>query len=54
MKTIIAALVAASAVASVASVADAQPRRDDTQQHRRHVRVCTVRHHHRVCTWSWR
>ena len=51
MKTIIAALIVASAIGSVAS---AQPRHDDRQQHRRHVKVCTVRHHHRVCTWAWR
>jgi hypothetical protein len=47
MKTLIAAIIAATAIGSMSTAAQAAP-------HRRHVRVCTVRHHHRVCTWAWR
>jgi hypothetical protein len=45
MKTIIAALIAASAIASFATGADARPH---------HRMVCTWHHHHRVCHPVWR
>jgi hypothetical protein len=47
MKSFIAAVIAVAAIASTATVAQAMP-------HRHHVKVCTMHHHHRVCTWAWR
>ncbi len=44
MKTIIAAVIAATALASVASVAEARP-------WHHHHKVCRMHHHHRVCSW---
>jgi hypothetical protein len=43
MKKLIAIALAASALAALASTADARP------HHRE--RVCFMRHHHRVCSW---
>jgi hypothetical protein len=45
MKTLIAALVAVTALTAFATTADAHP------HHGRHHH-CAVRHHHRVCWWS--
>ena len=47
MKKLIAVALAASALASLAGTADARP-------HRHQVRVCSMHHHHRVCTMVWR
>lgn len=47
MKTFVASLIALAALAAIAAPADAGP-------HRRHVKVCRIAHHHRVCRWVWR
>jgi hypothetical protein len=44
MKTVIAIAMAAATVAAVAPAANARP-------HHRPHKVCTIRHHHRVCRW---
>jgi hypothetical protein len=44
MKTIIAAVIAATAIASLAGAADARPH---------HRVVCTWHHHHKVCRSAW-
>lgn len=49
MKALVTALVAAVAVASLASAADAGP-----MHHRHAMKVCSMHHHHRVCRTVWR
>ena len=46
MKKVLAVVLTASVLAALAGTADARPRH--------HVKVCSVHHHHRVCTWAWR
>jgi hypothetical protein len=47
LKKVIAVVLAASTLATLAGTANAQP-------HRHHMRMCSFHHHHRVCTWGWR
>jgi hypothetical protein len=47
MKLAIATLLAVVSLTAVAPAANAMP-------HRRHVKVCSMMHHHRSCHYVWR